>query len=254
VALVTGAASGIGQATALLLAREGARVAVADRNETGAAATARELLTAQHKALTYPLDVTSEADWQATISSMMDIWGQIDILVNSAGVSFGKPITDMTLDEWRMVMAVNLDGIFLGTKHTIPAMRTNGGGSIVNISSASGLKAVPVASAYVASKAAVRYFSKSAALECAQNGDNIRVNCVLPGGVATPMWESMDFWHDLVAETSSTEAAWAALASDVPLKRFAQPVEVAQAVLYLASDAAQFVTGAELVIDGGYTA
>jgi NAD(P)-dependent dehydrogenase (short-subunit alcohol dehydrogenase family) len=148
-------------------------------------------------------------------------------------------------------MAVNLDGVFLGTKYGVRAMRQSGGGSIINVSSASGLKAAPTASAYSASKAAVRMLSKAIALECA--ADNIRVNTVLPGGVMTPMWEGMDFWQDLMAE-HGTEAAWAALASNDPLKRMARPEEIAAAILYLASDEAAFVTGSDLVIDGGYTA
>jgi NAD(P)-dependent dehydrogenase (short-subunit alcohol dehydrogenase family) len=254
VALVTGAASGIGRATALLLAREGASVAVTDRDEQGAAATARELLSEQRKSLVYGLDVTAEADWTATIENVLEIWGQLDILVNNAGISFGKPVTEMTLDEWRAVMAVNMDGVFLGTKHAVQAMRKGRGGSIVNISSASGLKAAPGASAYCTSKAGVRLFSKSVALECAQAGDNIRVNCVLPGGVVTPMWESMEFWQEMAGGEGGAAAAWEAMGQTVPLKRYAQPEEVAQAVLYLASDEAQYVTGAELVIDGGYTA
>ncbi len=250
VALITGAASGIGRATALLLAHEGASVAVTDRSEPGAASTARDILSQQGKALVYGLDVTVEADWQASIESVLDLWGRLDILVNNAGISFASPVTEMTLEEWRTVMAVNADGVFLGTRSAVQAMRQSGGGSIVNLSSASGLRASPTASAYCASKAAVRLFSKAVALECAAEG--IRVNTVLPGGVETPMWEAMPFWQELV--TGGAAAAWEALAADTPLKRFARPEEVAQAILYLASDEAQYVTGAELVIDGGFTA
>ncbi|HEY9744354.1 MAG TPA: glucose 1-dehydrogenase [Coleofasciculaceae cyanobacterium] len=254
IALVTGAASGIGRATALLLAREGAKVAVTDINERQAQETAEAILQEGGQALWQSLDVTEESDWEAAISHILQTWRQIDVLVANAGLSFAKPVTEMSLQEWRQVMAVNLDGVFLGTKQAVRAMRKGSGGSIVIVSSASGLKASPGASAYCASKAAQRLFAKSVALECAQNGDNIRVNTVHPAGVATPMWKSMDFWNDLVEQNAGEAEAWKALASTSPLKRFAQPEEIAQAILYLASDESLFVTGTELVIDGGFTA
>jgi NAD(P)-dependent dehydrogenase (short-subunit alcohol dehydrogenase family) len=254
VALVSGAGAGIGKAAALLLAQEGAAVVVTDRDQAAAAETARAILSAGGKALVYALDVTVEDEWQATIAQVLDIWERLDILVNNAGVSFGKPVTEMTLAEWQMVMTVNAGGVFLGTKYAIPAMQQSGGGSIINLASASGLKASAGASAYCSSKAAVRLFSKAAALECAQGNPPIRVNCVLPGGVMTPMWESMEFWQELAAGEGGADAAWQALSQDVPLKRFAHPDEIAQAILYLASDESRYVTGSELVIDGGYTA
>lgn len=254
VALITGAASGIGKATALLLAQEGASVAVTDLDEKGADRTAQEIISVGGKSLSFRLDVTDESDWQAVIDGVLEAWGKLEILVNNAGISFAKTVSDMTLAEWRQVFAVNLDGVFLGTKHGLRAMRQSNGGSIINLSSASGLKASPGASAYGASKAAVRLFSKSVALECAQNNDNIRVNSVLPGGVVTPMWESMDWWQQIKNQMGGEEEAWKSLAQSVPLKRFAQPEEIAQAILYLASDESRFVTGSEIVIDGGFTA
>lgn len=253
-ALITGAASGIGKATAILLAREGAKVAVADIDGNGAQNTASEIVLLGGMAVAYSLDVTSDDDWQRVIDDLLKKWGRLDILVNNAGISFAKPLVEMSLAEWRKVFAVNLDGVFLGTKHGTIAMRKGGGGSIINVASASGIKAGPGASAYCASKAAVRMLSKVAALECAQNGDNIRVNTILPGGVMTPMWESMEFWQEMKAQTGNAEASWQALSQDVPLKRFAKPDEIAAAILYLASDESAFVTAAELVIDGGYTA
>lgn len=253
-ALVTGAASGIGKATAILLARECAKVAVADIDEAGAQNTASEIVSLGGTAVGYALDVTSGDDWQRVINDLLEKWERLDILVNNAGISFAKPIAEMSLAEWRKVFAVNLDGVFLGTQHGTKAMRKGGGGSIINVASASGIKAGPGASAYCTSKAAVRMFSKVAALECAQNGDNIRVNTVLPGGVMTPMWESMEFWRDIKAQTGSAEASWQAMSQDVPLKRFAKPDEIAAAILYLASEESAYVTAAELVIDGGYTA
>ena len=253
VALVTGAASGIGKATALALAREGAKIAVTDLNAAGARVTVNEIIANGGDAVAYSLDVTSETDWERALDNVLENWNKLDILVNNAGISFAKPVTEMTLSEWQRVMAVNLDGVFLGTKHGVRAMRKGAGGSIINVASASGLKASPGASAYCASKAAVRMFTKAAALECAQNDDRIRVNTVFPSGVISPMWESMEFWQELKAKTGSEEAAWQVLSEGIPLKRFARAEEIAQAILYLATDEAGFVTGADFVIDGGFT-
>jgi NAD(P)-dependent dehydrogenase (short-subunit alcohol dehydrogenase family) len=253
-ALITGAASGIGKATAILFAREGANVAIADIDESGARQAAEEIVSGGTTALAFLLDVTSEENWRSVIAELIDKWQRLDILVNNAGISFAKAFSEMSLEEWRKVMAVNLDGIFLGTKHGAMAMRKGGGGSIINVSSASGIKASPSGSVYCASKAAVQMFSRAAALECAQNGDNIRINTVSPSGVVTPMWESMEFWQELKNTTGSVEESWKLLAQGVPLKRFAQPEEIAQAILYLASDESSFVTASDLVIDGGYSA
>jgi 3(or 17)beta-hydroxysteroid dehydrogenase len=254
IALVTGAASGIGKATALLLAREGAKVAVADINQPGAEAAASEIVLEGQTAIAYRLDVTSERDWRIVLDDLLEKWERLDILVNNAGISFASPVSEMTLEEWRKVFAVNLDSVFLGTKHGAAAMRLTGGGSIINVSSASGIKASPGASAYCASKAAVHMFSKAAALECAQNSDKIRVNTISPSGVMTPMWEGMEFWQEMKDKTGSQEASWQAISQGVPLKRFARAEEIAQAILYLASDESSFVTAANLVIDGGFTA
>lgn len=251
VALISGAASGIGRATARLFAREGARVAVTDANEAGCRSVAEEILREGGQTLWQKLDVTREADWQAAITRVDEAWGPLNVFVASAGISLAKPVAEMELTEWRRVMAINLDGIFLGTKHAVAAMRRGGGGSIVLVSSASGIKAGAGASAYAASKSAVRQFAKSVALEWGPDG--IRVNTVLPGGVKTPMWRSMEFWQDLLREHGTEEKVWEALGAGTPLKRFAEPEEIARAILYLASDAAKFVTGAELVIDGGWT-
>lgn len=250
-ALVTGAASGIGKATALLLAREGACVAATDLDEAGGRNVADEILHEQGRAIYQQLDVREEAAWEAAVARVLQEWGRLDILVANAGVSFAKPVAEMSLDEWRHVMAVNLDGVFLGTKHAVRAMRRNADGRIIIISSASGIKPGAGASAYCASKAALRLFAKAVALEC---GPEIRVNTVLPGGVETPMWRSMDFFAALVKQHGSEEAAWKAMGEAGPLKRFAKPEEIAEAILFLASDESAFITGAEIVVDGGYTA
>ena len=249
VALVTGGASGIGQAVSILLANEGARVIVADLDESGATQTVETITAARGIALACRLDVTSETDWDRTIQFLQQAWGPLEILVQSAGMSFAKAVTEMTLKEWRSVMAVNLDGIFVGTCAGIKSMQQHRHGSIINIASASGIKAAPGASAYCASKAAVIHFTKTVALECLQQGDNIRINTVSPGGVKTPMWSRMPNWSEVAASE-----AWNAPVDAVPLKRFAEPAEIAQAVLFLASDESSYITGTNLVIDGGYTA
>lgn len=251
---MTGGGSGIGQATAIALAEEGARVAVTDIDGEKAAQTATALREKGYPTLSFQLDVTDENQWQQGLDLVLGEWGQLDVLVNNAGMSFAQSITDMNLAQWRQVMAVNLDGVFLGTKYGIIAMKQGKGGSIINVSSASGLKAAPGASAYSTSKAGVRLFSKCAALEAAQTEPRIRVNTVLPGGVMTPMWSSMEGWENWKEQAGTEAKLWKQLAEDTPLKRFAKPAEIGLAILYLASDESQFVTGAEFVIDGGFTA
>ena len=253
VALVAGAASGIGRATTLLLARQAVRVLAADVNAGGV----EELVASAEDGLSISgvrLDVTVEAEWEAALARVLERWGQLDILVVSAGITHAAPIEQMTLEAWRRVMAINLDGAFLGTRHAVQAMRAAGrGGSIVLVSSASGIKATPGASAYAASKAALRLFARSVALECA--ADRIRVNTIAPAGVRTPMWTAAEFWPGILAQQGGDEdAAWRAVAASTPLKRFAEPEEIAQAIVYLASDAASYITGTELVVDGGFTA
>jgi 3(or 17)beta-hydroxysteroid dehydrogenase len=252
VALVTGAASGIGRATALLLACEGARVAVTDLDESACRQVAAEFRGGNAVAIAHKLDVTQEADWVAAVGEVIEKWGSLQILVANAGISAVKPIVEMELNEWGRVMAVNLDGVFLGIKHVAGAMKSSGGGSIVVVSSASALRAAANTSAYGASKAAVRHLAKTAALELGPGG--IRVNCVLPGGVETPMWSGQEMWEGLLKKFGSEKAVWKALGEGTPLKRFAKPEEIAETILYLASDESAFITGTDLVIDGGYTA
>jgi NAD(P)-dependent dehydrogenase (short-subunit alcohol dehydrogenase family) len=255
VALVTGAASGIGRAAAVTLAAEGAAVGCADLNANGAEETAAMIAAAGGSAWPCRLDVTSESAWGEAIGQVLQTRGRLDIAVNCAGISFACPVADMSLDDWRRVMAVNLEGAFLGTAHAIRAMRQGSRrGSIVNVASVSGVKAQPGASAYCASKAALIMLSRAAALECLRNGDAIRVNCVSPTGVKTPMWRTMPFFRDLMAQEGGEEAAFQAMARASPHGRWAQPEEVAGAILYLASDESAFITGTNLLFDNGDTA
>jgi len=244
-AFVTGAASGLGQAIAMRFAEEGARVALADRDTEGGERVATAIGAA---GLFLRLDVTQEAQWLAQLGRAAAAFGRLDILVNNAGIGPLGSIEKTTLEEWRGVHAVNLDGVFLGCKHGIPHLRAAGGGSIVNMSSIAGIIGTPTLAAYGASKAAVRQLTKSVALHCAQRRDGIRCNSIHPSFIETPMVEAM------IAAAKAPERARAGLASQVPLGRLGQAEEVAALALYLASDESRFVTGAEFVIDGGLSA
>jgi NAD(P)-dependent dehydrogenase (short-subunit alcohol dehydrogenase family) len=248
VALVTGAASGIGKTTAQRLADEGARVALADVNEPELAKVTEAICAGGGHAIALRLDVTSEADWQAAVARILADWGRLDLCVNCAGISFAKPIVDLNLDDWRRIMATNLDSVFLGTRQAMTAMKEHGGGCIVNIASAAGIKPLSGNAAYGTSKAAIRFFTRVAALEGKSNG--IRVNSISPGAVATPMWASTDLWPKQVAESGGQEAALIALVTD---QGFAEPEEIAAAVLFLASDEARHVTGADIPVDDGFS-
>jgi 3(or 17)beta-hydroxysteroid dehydrogenase len=245
IALVTGGASGIGFATAGLFADEGAKVVLTDLDKlrTSAAMTALG-----HRARFHELDVTREADWIAVTDAVALEFGRLDILVNCAGVSLLKDIEATTLDEWRSVMTVNLDGTFLGCKHAIRVMKERGGGSIVNMSSVAGLIGAANLAAYSASKGGVRLLTKSVALHCARKGYNIRCNSVHPSFVETPMLQSM------LAAARDPRKLEANYAKAAPLGRLAKPIEVARTILFLASDESAFTTGAEMVVDGGLTA
>ena len=248
VAIITGAATGIGRSTAQLLAREGAKVVVTtDANITGAEETVASITSAGGKAIFVQQDITSEADWQEVIEETLKAYGRLDILVNNAGIMIAKEIENTSLDEWRRVMKVNLDGVFLGTKYAIGAMKKSGGGSIINMSSALGLVGnTDHTSAYSASKGGIRLFTKASALECSKAGldYNIRVNSIHPGVIATPMAAPV-FTNDDIRK---------AMEKDHPIGRLGESMDVAYGVLYLASEESSFITGAELVIDGGNTA
>lgn len=251
VALISGGASGIGRATARLFGKEGAFVAVADVDQPKAEDVARGIVSDGGRAIALELDVAVERDWEAGVATVLETAGRLDMFAACAGIAHAKPVTEMSLDEWRRVHAVNLDGVFLGTKHAIPAMRKTGGGSIVIVSSVSGIKASAGASAYCSSKAALRLLARTVALECAANGEPIRVNTVFPGAVRTPMWQGTPYWEQLRAEHESDDDAWKALGAGAALRRVAEPEEIAQVILFLASSAASYMTGAEIVVDGG---
>ncbi len=247
IAIVTGAGSGIGRATARLLASEGARVVVADLDRAGGEKTVREITGAGGVAVFIKLDVSRESDWELVIEQTLVRFGRLDILVNNAGIMFVRKIEDMALEDWRRVMSVNLDGVFLGTKHAIRAMKKGGGGSIVNLSSAAGIIAThDDTSAYIASKGGVRLFTKAAALECSYAGHDyhIRVNSVHPGATDTAMTAAM------LQDPAMREK----IKDVMPIGFIGQPEDIARAILFLASDESRLVTGAELVVDGGWTA
>jgi NAD(P)-dependent dehydrogenase (short-subunit alcohol dehydrogenase family) len=237
VALVTGGASGIGLATVRRFEAEGARVVAADLKLDG--------LERTPTLLPLLLDVADEQDWIAAVAAAEAEFGRLDILVNNAGIGVPGAIVDLSLSDWRKVMAVNLDGVFLGIKHAVPAMKRAGGGSIVNISSMLGHVAVANASAYCASKGGVALLTRAAALEMAADGGKVRVNSVHPGYIETPL---------LQASLAREPARRDRITGQTPIGHLGRVEDVASAILYLASDEAAFVTGTGLVIDGGYTA
>ena len=242
VAVVTGGAGGIGAATARLLAREGAAVVIGDLLEEEGRVTETQIAEVGGQALFVPMDVTSEDDWRRAIQAAVAAYGKLDILVNNAGISGRNTVEETSVELWDRVMAVNAKGVFLGTKLAIPEMRKAGGGSIINVSSIWGLVGSDSSTAYHSAKGAVRIFTKAAAVQYAKEG--IRVNSVHPGFVDSPMTIG---YHALPGVRETRVAA-------TPLGRMGTPEDIASGILYLASDESSFVTGSELVIDGGMTA
>jgi NAD(P)-dependent dehydrogenase (short-subunit alcohol dehydrogenase family) len=256
VALVTGAASGIGRGCALALAREGARVIVTDIDEAGGGETCREAVALGGAARYHRLDVAREADWRDALEGVAEREGGLHILVNNAAICIATPLLQMSYASWRRQVEINLDGVFLGTKAAIPLIARSGGGSIVNISSVAGLKGVAGLAGYCATKGGVRLFTKAVALECAQAKNKIRVNSIHPGGIETPIWVKMandgvmpQAGSNTIAERMEETRAQAAQAT--PLGFAGEPSDIAGGLLYLCSEEARFVTGTELVIDGG---
>ncbi len=248
VALVTGGAMGIGAATCRLLAREGAKVAVTDINSEAGEAVARDIVENGGNARFYRHDVASQDDWRRALAAVRNDFGPLDILVNNAGIVIVNTVEDATLEEWRRTQEINLESVFVGTQEAIGVMKDNGGGSIINISSVMGLVGGTIEAAYCASKGGVRMFTKSAAVYCAEQGYGIRVNSVHPGYIMTPLLTNA------ASTLPNAEEVVSDLISRHPLGHLGEADDIAYGILYLASDESKFVTGSELVIDGGYTA
>ena len=246
VCIITGAASGIGEATAQLFAKEGARVIVADMEEDKGIAVAKGITDEGGSATFNRLDVASEDGWEQILDFSLREYGRLNVLVNNAGIGFMKAISDMSLSEWRMVMSTNLDSVFLGIKHAAPVIggEDNKGGAIVNVSSSLTLKPSPGNAAYSVSKVGINMLTKIAAIELADK--NIRVNTVYPGPTLTPIWDP------LTSQMQITNKALEQAVGKITLfVRMGRAIDIAYAILHLASDEAAFITGAELLVDGG---
>ena len=243
VAIVTGAASnpGLGYATAVALAGEGARVVATDLDATGAERCAEAIRRAGGEALALGQDVTSEADWNNVIGHTLDAYGCLDVLVNNAGIAVLKRLEDMTLADWNRQIEVNLTSVFLGCKAALVPMRAAGGGSIINLSSVAGLVGMATCTAYGAAKGGVRIMSKSIAVEGA--ADNIRCNSVHPGVI----------WTNMQAQATGLSEPQPVAPERVPMGRMGEPQDIANCVLYLASDESNYVSGAEFTVDAGMT-
>jgi len=258
IALVTGGASGIGEACVQTLAREGATVVISDIDDVRGDELASSISAAGQQAIYLSHDVTDEARWQQVVAEIERRYGRLDILVANAGIGIMVPsIVEMSLADWRRQTAVNLDGVFLSVKHGIPLMRhpsgaSRGGGSIIMTSSIAGLRGSATLAGYCATKGGVRLFAKAIAMECASRGDGIRVNTVHPGIIDTPIWSKIR--PDLVGGGRNAPIDVEEMGRvGAPLGRVGRPQDIANGVLFLASDASSYITGTELVIDGGIT-
>jgi 3(or 17)beta-hydroxysteroid dehydrogenase len=238
VAIVTGGASGMGKADAVLLAREGARVVIADLNETDGQAVAQSI---GESALFLRLDVRDEDNWKSVIAATVETFGGLDILVNNAGMIMLGTIVDTELADWRKINAVNSDGVFLGCKHAIPVMAESGGGSIINMSSVAAIHGQSFVAAYTASKGAVRSLTKNIAMFCKEQKNGIRCNSIHPDGVKTPMVVKVAMGKDVATQADLDEVG--------SYGNMCDPEDVANLVLYLASDESTFVNGSEMLID-----
>ena len=258
VALITGAASGIGLETARLFAAEGAAVVLADIQDGAGAYAASQIVDSGKTAMFLHVDVADEFSWSAAIAATAEAFGRLDVLVNNAGMVIAGDITELSLADWRRQQAVNLDGVFLGIKHALPLMRKGGGGSIVNISSTAAIVGTTNLVSYSAAKGGVRALTKSVALQCAAAKDNIRCNSVHPGIIRTPIYDTLEGMPQHGPEGNNSKfigrdpEALGALVT--PLGIAGTPYDVAAGILYLASDESRYVTGTELIIDGGLVA
>ncbi|MEM8563868.1 MAG: glucose 1-dehydrogenase [Pseudomonadota bacterium] len=246
IALVTGGGSGLGEAMCVRLAQEGAVVVVTDINVESAERVAQSI---GDRAIAMQQDVADEARWAAVLDDIVERYGQLDVLVNNAGIALVGTVEDTTLEDWRLTNSINLDAVFLGTREAIKIMKERGG-SIINISSVEGIIGEQKIAAYNASKGGVRIFTKSAALHCCDQGYAIRVNSVHPGFIETPMVSgAIDTMGEIESEAFTTR-----IVGNIPMGHMGEPIDVANGVLYLASDESKYMTGSELVIDGGYIA
>ncbi len=246
VALVTGSAAGIGEATAKRFAQEGARVVVTDINTEGAERVAAEINEAGGRAIARHQDTSDEAGWDTLVADIIETWGQLDVLVNNAGIVIAGTVEDTTLDDWRKTQAVNMEGVFMGCRAAIKVMKEQGG-SIINLSSIEGLIGEPGTAAYNASKGGVRIFTKSAALHCAGQGYGIRINSLHPGYIMTKLVT------DVIESMPDGQQTLERVLREIPLGGPGEPLDIANGCLFLASDESRYMTGSELVIDGGYT-
>jgi NAD(P)-dependent dehydrogenase (short-subunit alcohol dehydrogenase family) len=259
IAIVTGGGSGIGRGCAIAFAAEGASVIAADVDSKGASETCEAIAANGGTACARALDVASEESWTSFMASVEAEFGALHVLVNNAGICISRPLLEMSFESWRRQMSINLDGVFLGTKAALPLMTKSGGGSVINISSVAGLKGIPGMSGYCATKGGVRLFTKAIALECAGLKNKVRVNSVHPGAIETPIWlklgnEGRMPSTDARLNTDAMENIRAAGAAATPIGHAGVPADIAAGVVFLASDDAQFITGTELVIDGGVMA
>ncbi|GAK45487.1 short-chain dehydrogenase/reductase SDR [Tepidicaulis marinus] len=258
IALVTGASSGIGRGAAEALAAEGAQVIITDIDDEGGAETVERIQKAGGKARYLNQDVVSEPRWQEVYADIAAKEGKLHILVNNAGIGIGGPVTEMSLDDWKRQIAINMDGVFLGTKYGIPAIAEAGGGAIINISSVAGFKGAPGLAGYCATKGGVRLFTKAVALECAEAKNNIRVNSIHPGIIDTAIWAKIPQGgmpsSMAMQEGANTIDAEALGQLAAPVGYAGVPADIAAGIVFLASDESRYVTGTELVIDGGMCA
>jgi 3(or 17)beta-hydroxysteroid dehydrogenase len=248
VALVTGGGAGLGEATAKRFAEEGARVVVTDINQAGVERVASEINAAGGDATAYVQDVTDEALWDELVGKIVTSHGQLNVLVNNAGIAIPGNVEDTTVEDWRTTQAVNLESVFLGCRAAVKVMKECGG-SIINISSIEGIVGEPNVAAYNASKGGVRIFTKSAALHCAKEDYPIRINSVHPGFILTAMVEDGIGSMPQEIQDEMNER----LQRDIPLRGMGEPLDIANGCLFLASDESKYMTGSELIIDGGYT-